>query len=76
MINKQYTIVLDCIGYLKEHTFYIEHHSGWDMILEEPGLYTAHAQMSGSKEPLTIQTPNMQGSPFTSWQRPRMRARV
>ena len=44
------------------------------MILVEPALSAANAQISASKEPVTIQPPNMQWFPLTVWQRPRTQA--
>ena len=64
-IDKECTIQLDWIGYLEEDTFYVAHLSGWDMILAEPALSTANAQISSSKEPVTMQPPNMQCFPVT-----------
>ena len=44
------------------------------MIFQELALSTANAQMSASKEPVTIQPANMQWFPPTMWQRPRTEA--
>ena len=73
-INKECNIQLDWIGYLEERTFYVAHLSGWDMILGEPALSAANAQISASKEPVTVQPPNMQRFPLMVWQRPRTQA--
>ena len=70
-IDKEYTIQLDWIGYLEERTFYVAHLSGWDMIFGEPALSAINAQISTSKEPVTIQPSNIQRFPLTVWQRRR-----
>ena len=59
-IDKQCTIQLDLIRYWEEDTFNVANLSGWDMILEEPALSATMAQISGSKEHITIQAPNIQ----------------
>ena len=41
------------------------------MILGEPAPSAGKAQISASKEPVSIQPPNMQRFPLTLWQRPR-----
>ena len=46
------------------------------MILGEPALSAANAQISASKEPISIQPPNIQWFPLTVWQRPRTQASV
>ena len=56
-MEKDYTIQFDCIEYLKEHTFYVAHLAGQDMILAEPAVSAA---TSGSKEPVTMEPTNMQ----------------
>ena len=58
-INGEYTIQLDCIGYLEERTCYVAYLSRWDMMLGEPALSTANTQISTSKEPMIIQLANM-----------------
>ena len=58
-IDKECTIQFDSIGYLEECNFYAVHLSGSDMILGEPALSAAKAQISAFKEPVTIQAPNM-----------------
>ena len=75
-IDKECTIQLDWIGYLEGRSFYVAHLSGWNMILEEPSLSAANVQISASKEPVTIQPPNMQRFPLTVWQKPRTQARL
>ena len=47
------------MGYWDERTFSAVHLSGWDMILEEPALSDANAQLSTSKEPVTMWLLNM-----------------
>ena len=74
MIDKESTNQLDWIGYLEEPTFCVADLLGWDMILAAPALSAAKAQISASKEPVTIQPPNMQQFPLTIWQRPRTQA--
>ena len=44
------------------------------MILGEPALIATNAQISASKEPVLIQSPNMQQFLLTRWQRPRIQA--
>ena len=44
------------------------------MSLGEPALSAANAEISTSKEPVTIQTPNNQWFPLTMWQGPRTQA--
>ena len=73
-MDKACTIQLDWIGYLEERTFYVEHLSGWDIILGEAALIGAMAQISAYKEPITIQIRNMQRFLLTFWQRPRTQA--
>ena len=73
-MEKEFTIQWYWIEYLEERTFYVEHLSGRDMILAEPAPSAANAQISASKEPVTIQPPNMQRCPLTVWQRPRTQA--
>ena len=58
-IDKECAIQLDWIGYLEERTFNVAHLSGWDMILEEPAVSAMNTQISGSKEPVTIQPPHV-----------------
>ena len=53
-IDKECTIQLDWIGCLEESTFYLAHLSGWDMILREPALSAVNAEISASKEPISI----------------------
>ena len=65
---------MDWIGYLEEHIFYAAHLSRWDMILGELALSAMNAQISASKEPVTIEPPNMQQFPLTVKQRPRIQA--
>ena len=75
MIDKECTIQLDWIGYLEERASYLAYLSGWDMILGEPALSAAFAQISASEEPITIQAPNMQRFVLTVSRRPRTQAR-
>ena len=44
------------------------------MILRETALSAGKAQLSASKEPVSIQPPNMQLFPLTLWQRSRKQA--
>ena len=74
MIDKECTIQLDWMGYVEERTFYVAHRSGWDMILVEPASNAVNAQISASKEPVTIQASNMQQFLLTVCQRPRIQA--
>ena len=46
------------------------------MILGEPAFSAANAQISASKEPVTIQPPNIQRFPLTVWQRPKTQASI
>ena len=64
-INKQCTIQVDWIGYLEEQTFYVAHLSGSYMILGEPVPSAAKAQISASKEPVTVETSYMQSFALT-----------
>ena len=74
MTDKECTIQFDCIRYIKEHIFYVEHLSGWDMIYGEPALSASYAQISASKEPVTTQPSHMQWFPPTVYQKPRTQA--
>ena len=53
-IDQECTIQLDWIGYLQEHTFYMAHLSGWDMILQESALTGVNVHISTSKKPVSI----------------------
>ena len=74
MIDKECTIQLDWIGYLEARTLCVAHLSGWDIILGEPAVSAAKAQISNSEEPITIQPSDIQQFPLIIWQSPRTQA--
>ena len=69
IINRECTIQLVRIGYLKERTFYVAYLAEWNMIFGKPALSAVNTQISASKKPFTMQPPNMQLLLLTIWQR-------
>ena len=68
MIYKECTIQLDWTGFIKEPIFHVEQLSRWDMIIVEPAVSASNTPISVSKEPVSIQPPNMQQFSLTVWQ--------
>ena len=68
-IDTECAILLDRIEYLEECTLCIAQLSEWDTIFAEPALSALNRQLSGSREPVTKQQPNMQRFPLTVWRR-------
>ena len=73
-IDKECTIPSDWIGYLGARIFYVTDLSGWDITIAEPALSAVNAQISGRKEPVTMQPLNLPPFPLTMWPRPRTQA--
>ena len=71
MIDKECTIQLDWIGWLKEHIVYVAYLLRSHIILVELARSAAKVQISASTEPITIQPYNIERFPLTVWQRPR-----
>ena len=64
-INKKCNFQLGWIGYLEECTFYVVQLTKWNIVLGALALSAANAQISASKQPVTIQPPNMEQFPLT-----------